>query len=344
MSGAYLGRADLRGATLRESDLRKVNLGHANLTGATLRESDLTDATLGRADLTEADLGCANLTKATLQESNLSEAVIEQAVFRDSTLERADLTNANLCGAVLCGANLHSIDLSGASLEKADLSDADLRDARLDGTDLRNADFSECDLRESRIRGITVNQGTQGGGQTRAEKAAGGAEDWDAIARAYTDLKSAFSEAGLVGKTRRYHVLERRARGFEARANGSITGYVRFREDTLIPSVSFDGGDIGPYVAYIESLVSRVTTGFGVRPFRLVVCMLSLFGVAALLYEADPGITNSIYYSVVTFTTAPPPGSEPTMSVVRGFELIETFGGTLLIVLLGYVLGNRERF
>jgi len=29
---------------------------------------------------------------------------------------------------------------------------------------------------------------------------------------------------------------------------------------------------------------------------------------------------------------------------VNAIALVETFGGTLLIVLLGYILGNRERF
>ena len=126
--------------------------------------------------------------------------------------------------------------------------------------------------------------------------------------------------------------------------DASLTGYVQFRESRRLPSVSREGGNLRPYVAYAESWASRVTTGFGVRPFRLAVCMLTLFAVATILYEVDPGIADSVYYSVVTFTTAPPPGDEPTMPVVRAVELIETFGGTLLIVLLGYVLGNRERF
>lgn len=179
----------------------------------------------------------------------------------------------------------------------------------------------------------------------RPVAAAAGAEtaaDWDAVSRADNDLKNVFSEAGPVGKARHHHVLERRARGFGARTNGSMTGYLRL--DGRRPTLSWDDGNVLAYVAYTESWASRVTTGFGVRPFRLVVWMLCLFGVAALSYELDPGITDSIYYSVVSFTTAPPPTGAPTIPAVRVVEMVETFGGTLLIVLLGYVLGNGERF
>ena len=129
---------------------------------------------------------------------------------------------------------------------------------------------------------------------------------WDAIARAYNDLKGAYSEAGLVGKARRQHVLERRARGYEARANGSITGYVQRRDGR--PSLSPEQGNLAVYGAYLGSWVSRVTTGFGVRPFRLAIWMLVLFGVATISYALDPGISEPVFYSVVTFTTAPPPG------------------------------------
>lgn len=47
---------------------------------------------------------------------------------------------------------------------------------------------------------------------------------------------------------------------------------------------------------------------------------------------------RALYYSIVTFTTSPPPLG--LASIMAG---IETFAGTALIVLLGYVLGTREQ-
>lgn len=45
---------------------------------------------------------------------------------------------------------------------------------------------------------------------------------------------------------------------------------------------------------------------------------------------------------IVTFTTSPPDPS-PAGLVTGTTAMIQTFGSTLLIVLLGYVLGNLEQ-
>lgn len=343
LTETYFGRADMTRGTFENADLTGSNLGHANLVNVNFRNATLTGANLGRADLTDANLGHADLSGATLQNATLADAVLEHADLTGATLRRLDLTGANLESAGLSEVDLGCTDATGACFVGVDLTGANLHRMTLTGTDLRDCNFSGSDLREAVIQDLTVNQGTRCGKQTRAEQAADDAPTWDAIARAYNDLKRTFSAVGLVGKARQYHVLERRARGFEAGKNGRIGGYIQF-DGSWLPSLSSDAGNFRSYGMYVSSLASRVTTGFGVRPLRLVLWMLFLFGFAAVLYELDPGIGDSVYHSVVTFTTAPPAGSEPTMAVVRAVELIETFGGTLLIVLLGYVLGNRERF
>lgn len=52
-------------------------------------------------------------------------------------------------------------------------------------------------------------------------------------------------------------------------------------------------------------------------------------------------VVNAVYFSVITFTTSPP--WRVTVGVSRWMAMVETFFGTLLIVLLGYVLGHREQ-
>ncbi|ESS06675.1 MAG: hypothetical protein A07HB70_01396 [uncultured archaeon A07HB70] len=71
--------------------------------------------------------------------------------------------------------------------------------------------------------------------------------------------------------------------------------------------------------------------------------MSLLYLCSALVYSVVGGMTpvESLYYSIVTFTTSPP--AAPTGLVTRFVAGLETFAGTAAIVFLGYVLGTRER-
>lgn len=67
--------------------------------------------------------------------------------------------------------------------------------------------------------------------------------------------------------------------------------------------------------------------------------MVLLYGVSVGVYwGGGMAPDRALYYSIVTFTTSPPPLG--LASIMAG---IETFAGTALIVLLGYVLGTREQ-
>ncbi|EDQ2305064.1 pentapeptide repeat-containing protein [Salmonella enterica] len=101
-------RANLRGADLRDANLRGAYLSDADLRGADLRGAYLSDANLFGADLFGADLRGADLFGADLRDAYLSDA--------------------NLFGADLFGADLRGADLFGADLRDADLRDANLPD------------------------------------------------------------------------------------------------------------------------------------------------------------------------------------------------------------------------
>jgi hypothetical protein len=118
------------------------------------------------------------------------------------------------------------------------------------------------------------------------------------------------------------HVRERRARSLEAKAaNGWTNG------------------------RYLRSLISRVFTGYGVQIRNLAFWMVFLFLGSTIVYVGlgvEDTLWENISYSVLAFTVAPP--RYPPGLWGKLIMIFETFFGTLSIVLLGYILGNREQF
>ena len=217
--------------------------------------------------------------------------------------------------------------LTNIHFQYVDFGEADLQGAELTGTDLRNAN----------IAGVSVNGETtckrlyEGYGADRSllrclrrlfEGPQFDSEDWDATAQAYHRLKTVFSDHGLVGKARSLYIRERRARSLEAKA-----------EDDRLKR------------RYLRSLPPRIFTGYGIQISRLVFWMGLLFLISTRVYEVagvNETLLENVSYSVLAFTVAPPhvPEGVGTQIVM----MVETFFGTLSIVLLGYILGNRERF
>ena len=74
-----IGSAYLRGADLRDADLRDAYLRGADLRGAYLRDADLGGADLRDADLRDADLGGAYLRDAYLRDADLRGADLRGA-------------------------------------------------------------------------------------------------------------------------------------------------------------------------------------------------------------------------------------------------------------------------
>ena len=97
---------------LKENGGERAKLQYANLRGAYLRDADLRGANLRGAYLRDADLRGANLRGA-----DLSNAYLRDADLRGANLRGADLSNAYLRDADLRGADLRDADLRGADLD-----------------------------------------------------------------------------------------------------------------------------------------------------------------------------------------------------------------------------------
>jgi hypothetical protein len=149
-------QCNLRGAILKEADLKYANLGGADLTGADLRAADLAHANINRTNFSGADLSYGqldnlNLKTAIFRGANLSNVDLTGADLSEMNLSEAYLRNAILVGTNLSGAKLNRSDLSWAYLYKAKLIGADLRDANLDGARLSEADLTDANLIDARI-------------------------------------------------------------------------------------------------------------------------------------------------------------------------------------------------
>ena len=113
-SGEVIHTVD--GDSLREADLRGMDLTRTNLRGM---------------DLTGTNLAGANLTWTNLVEANLTGADLRGADLTRTNLRGANLTEAKLFGADLRWSNLSAADLRGADLTEAHLTEANLTDAIL---------------------------------------------------------------------------------------------------------------------------------------------------------------------------------------------------------------------
>lgn len=354
----------LVGCRLRGAIFEEVIVSNADFTDATLDRSEFVESYFLRSDFSGAGLRNTVLSGAMLSDSEFTEATFQEADLQGSELERAELQSTYFGSADLYGCDLGYSDcrgadfgsaeirnttMRGATMIDADLSDADisthsLRDTDLTGADLRGATFDDV-----RVGGVTISDvgfdrstsfditGPEPPSVGEAVVAAApvlgetgvprglitdeGARSWDLFARAYHQLKVEFDDNGFVGRARRFHRLERRARRYEtAEAEGWFTR------------------------SHLTAFVSGLFTGYGVGVRRLLVTMAVLFVVGTAGYVAA-GASDPLVRSVVAFTTSASPER------VSGFPwwakvavAAETFLGTLLIVSLGFVLGNREQF
>ncbi len=138
----------VRGADLREVDLRGALADKAFLAKADLRYADLQQASLSGANLQQANLAGANLQQAVLaagaklpspKRRRVSYKAFIAILEWQEKMQQAGLIGANLQQSNLAGANLQQADLRVANLQQADLIKANLRQANLSGADFQRA-------------------------------------------------------------------------------------------------------------------------------------------------------------------------------------------------------------
>jgi uncharacterized protein YjbI with pentapeptide repeats len=348
---------DLRFAEFPDADLTAAEFPDADLRGAEFPDADLTAAEFPRADLRgaefpRADLRFAEFPDAFLRGAEFPDASLPSAEFPDASLEYAEFPDAFLRGAEFPDANLRDAGFPNALLQFAEFPDASLWNADLSDADLSGVNLSGADLRGVDMTGTTANQGTTVG---RMCTELSSPEEYDQLAQAYHELKEALSEEGLSQRARQARALEQQARTAEAWERFKHQSSERVRRlpipykprQWLWPP--WPSPEIRTqFFTAVGGTLSRGLTGYGTRPLYVLVWTAVIVLVTTALFAFGPtpdgGWTGGpLYYSIVTFVTAPPHPPKQVGALTRAVVLLETYLGTALIVLLGYVLGTRER-
>jgi len=148
-----LGRSNLQGSNLFNTDFSATDLGGSNLTSANLEK-----ATLVRASLAGATADGANFTRVEAYRGNFSGISAEKASFVSSELQRANFTGAKLTGADFEKAELGRANFARAVLTGTRFSTANLSRAVLSGSAFQGPiDFSRAFMFQTRIEGIDLS-------------------------------------------------------------------------------------------------------------------------------------------------------------------------------------------
>lgn len=320
-------------------DLQEADFSSLDLSDAVFSDSNLKSANFEVSDLSNADFSGANLSNTTFRDANLENVDFRDVRALNIDLSQNDLTTVDLShgnftlgefeysdlnGKSIFGINLYNANLENARMGNCEFVDPSLVDSNLSGADLRQTTFYKAD-----IRGINIED-AQLSGSTEFKRFSWepkGARSWDTLAKSYERVRQEFKKNALNTSQKSLYFLQRRARTVES-----------FSERR-------------PF-SFIIGGASELLTGYGVRVRYPLVWTILLMALSTLWYSYVPDSTwagGPLHYSIATFvTSAPHPPdslqSELLNNVTQLVVLTETYFGTVLIILLGYVLGNRDTF
>ena len=347
MRGAVLDRADLQIADLRGVDLRNSMVRGTNMRGADLRGSDMKYAVME-----DAILSNANLQKTDMARCQLEGALIQSANLKKSNLREANLENAILSQSILVQATLRGAALNGANVDGAILHGADLFNAKIE--EIRNLRYADMNTVQ-----ITEELGDADASEKNFVSAV---KRYDEAISAYIALKNHFNKEGLYDKAGQYYIREwstkaklqttaTRLDTEQLRANRFIPYYLptayakkESRLFRMILTAESKGKWLFNKMLYYSSL-------YGESPLRVLMTSLFVMAFYAMVYWITGGITpddaafvptlsESLYFSVVTFTTLGYGDYHPKQAY-QTIAISEAFIGAFILAFFVVVVSRR---
>lgn len=269
-----------------------------------LRYADLSKFDFINVNCKNANFGFSNLANANFSGADMRSCNLFHANLRGSYLDNADLSGSHLLGCDLTAARLWHADLKGTNLAEADLSGADLLHANLSLVKFWNANIKGAKL-------LTKHNFLKSKGRVFS--------------------KYAIDEQGLVSAAEGYRNLKQY---FMSTGRYDDASWASFKEKQLQRKRLLRDGNI----AYIPSLIMALMCGYGEKPYRVILFSIAVIFLYAILYYttgaiiihagmgAHGGFWNSLYFSIVTFTTLGfgdiTPKLKPFFQMLTGTEAI----------------------
>ncbi len=348
LESAQLARADLAGASLKfakagEASFCEALLEDAVMTGAKLRFADFGNAILDGADLSGADLWGAKFRNA----------AADRALFRNAQLDESSLANADLAGTDFSGATLRRADLSHARLQNANLRDvvldgANLSGANLSGASLPNLSLSNCNLANVRFAGAWLDRTRMRARQLQGSVGEEASGDLQAALDSYVVLERNFESLGTSDDASWAYLRRRRVgrklHGMQVAAHWKQ----QQRRSAVAHALLWFGDVMAEWLCdYGESLY-RVARAFLV----ILITFAALYWLTGslrpredlpVLHPFTP--VNYLIFSLDSMTTV---GTSEVALRPKGelgilLSSLQTVIGTILLGLLGFVLGARIR-
>lgn len=310
--------ADLSGWNLEGLKL-SYNENKANLQNANFSRANLENIKLASANLEKAYFGGTNLKNAILRGSNLKGAYLRGAILEDATLHKSCLQNADMIGA-----NLQNSKLWSSNLQEAKLQRANLKNARFDEeTILHDINWYQCQIDNSTLK-FADNRLDK---KVIQEKN----NDYKKAKEVYRNLKNYFRQEGMY----------------------NVSGEYYYREKLM--ETKYDWKE-KKYLQWIGNMFLKLITGYGERPLNILIWWISIIfgctliyyffsgiynGIACNITSYNPNFLETLYFSIVTFTTLGFGDLAPKPGFFQLFASFEALIGAIFMALFIFVFVRK---